>query len=117
MMMVNDELLEGKPGRSVLPGSGIRFISPFLFSVIIGMIYTWLIVNETTNRYLGTMLPSTNGADLHQYLPIIFPAFVFSYVVQRKHMILIENISFSCIQAVIAILSLFASLIVVMVFM
>lgn len=115
--MVNEELAERKPGRFVLPGNRIRFISPFLFSVIIGMIYTWLIVNETTNRYLGTILPSTNGADLHQYLPVIFPAFVFSVIVQRKYMIVIENISFSCIQAIVAILSLFISLLVVMVFM
>ncbi|MCP1132041.1 hypothetical protein NKT34_01920 [Paenibacillus polysaccharolyticus] len=117
MMMVNDELSEHKPGRFVLPGNRIRFISPFLFSVISGMIYTWLIVNETTNGYLGTLLPSTSVADLHQYLPVILPSFLFSYVVQRKHMILIENISFSCIQAMIAILSLFVSLIAVMVFM
>lgn len=115
--MVNHELAERKSGRLLLSGNRIRFIFPFLFSVIIGMIYTWLIVNERTNRYLGTILPSTDGADFYQYLPVIFPAFVFSYVVQRKHMILIENISFSCIQAMIAILSLFASLIAVMVFM
>lgn len=115
-MVVNDELLERKPDRFRLPGNRIRFISAFLFSVIIGMIYTWLIVNETTNGYLRAILPSTDGADLYQYLPVIFPAFVFSYIVQRKHMILIENISFSCIQAIIAILSLFASLISVMVF-
>ncbi|MGQ8874311.1 hypothetical protein [Paenibacillus sp. TSA_86.1] len=113
--MVNDELAERKPGRFVLPENRIRFIFPFLFSVIIGMIYTWLIVNETTNGYLGTILPSTDGADFHRYLPVILPAFVYSYVMQRKHMILIENISFSCIQAIIAILSLFVSLIAVMV--
>lgn len=29
--MVNDELSEHKPGRFVLPGNRIRFISPFLF--------------------------------------------------------------------------------------
>ena len=115
--MINDELLEQKPDRVVSARDVIRFISPFLFSVIIGVLYTCLIVNETTDGYLGKILPSTDGADLHQYLPVIIPAFVFSYVVQRKYMILIENISFSCIQAIIAILSLIASLVAVMVFM
>lgn len=115
--MVKDHSLHQKRSRFLSQRDRIRFISPFLFSIIIGMAYTWLIVNETTNGYLGRILPSTDGPDLHQYLPVILPAFVYSYVVQRKHMILIENISFSCIQAIIAFLSLGASLIVVMVFM
>ncbi|WP_434749537.1 hypothetical protein [Paenibacillus amylolyticus] len=115
--MVKDDLLHDKRGWFVLQRSVIRFASPFLFSVIIGVLYAWLIVNETTLEYLNIILPSTDGADLHQYLPIILPAFIFSYVVQRKHMIWIENISFSCIQVIIAFLSLVASLVVVWGFM
>lgn len=116
-MMVNDELLERKSGRFVLLENRIRFISPFLFSVIIGVLYAGMIMNETTMGYLHKLFPSSDRPDIYEYLPVILPSFVFSYVVRRKHMILIENISFSCIQAMIAILSLFVSLIVVMVFM
>lgn len=114
--MVSDDRMHSKRGRFVLQGNRVRLISSFLFSIIIGVVYACLIVNETTMGYIHNILPSTDGPDLYQYLPIIVPSAVFSYLVQRRHMIFIENISFSCIQAITAFLSLAASLMVVMIF-
>ncbi|MDM5275822.1 hypothetical protein QUF95_00380 [Paenibacillus silvae] len=106
-----------KNGPFMQQRKAVRLISPFIFSVIIGAIYAALIVNETALIYINKILPSTDGPDLYQYLQVVLPAFVYSYARQRKHMIWIENLSFSCIQAVIAVLSFAVCLLVVMVMM
>lgn len=106
-----------KNGPFMQQRKAVRLISPFIFSMIIGAIYAALIVNETALIYINKILPSTDGPDLYQYLQVVLPAFVYSYARQRKHMIWIENLSFSCIQAVIAVLSFAVCLLVVMVMM
>ncbi|PYE48205.1 hypothetical protein DFQ00_10959 [Paenibacillus barcinonensis] len=113
--MVNDDL-SPKNGRFVRQRKG-RLISPFIFSMMIGVIYAALITNETAIIYINKILPSTDGADLHQYLPVMLPAFIYSYAVQRKRIIWLENLSFSCIQALIAVMSFAACLVTAMLIM
>ncbi|MCK6076249.1 hypothetical protein [Paenibacillus silvae] len=116
MVIMHDNSSQ-KNGPFMQQRKAVRLLSPFIFSMIIGALYAALIFNEKALIYINKILPSMDGPDLYQYLPVVFPAFVYSYAVQRKHMIWIENLCFSCIQAVIAVLSFAACLLVIMVMM
>ena len=73
-----------------------------------------MIIDETIGGYVNKILPSKDGPDLHQYLPIVITVLIYSYFIQRKERIFLEKISFSCLHILIAILSFISSLIVIM---
>jgi hypothetical protein len=110
--MVND--LYQKIGLLFLKKNLIQLAFQFFISALIGVIYAFMIINETINEYLRNILPSNDGPNLHQYLPIVITVFIYSCFIQRKERIFLEKISFSCLHILIAILSFISTLIVIM---
>ncbi|WP_458124008.1 hypothetical protein [Paenibacillus sp. Z3-2] len=92
----------------------VQVLFQFAVSAIIGIIYGCMMVNETIGRYINERLPSTDGPDLHLYLPIVVTVFVYSCFIQKKQRILLEKISFSCLHIFVALLSCFSSVIVLL---
>ncbi|KGP85127.1 hypothetical protein P364_0102955 [Paenibacillus sp. MAEPY2] len=103
-----------KRGPFFLKNRIIQIAFQFFISAIIGVIYAFMIINETINEYLRNILPSNDGPNLHQYLPIVITVFIYSYFIQRKERIFLEKISFSCLHILLAILSFISTLIVIM---
>lgn len=87
----------------------------FFISAIIGIIYSFMIIDETIGGYIQKVLPSREGPDLHQYLPVVITVLIYSYFSQIKRRNVLEKISFTCIQIIIAIASCIFSLIVLLV--
>lgn len=110
--MVND--LYRKIGLLFLKKNLVQLASQFFISALIGVIYTLMIIDETIGGYIHEVLPSKDGPNLHQYLPIVITVLIYSCFIQRKERIFIEKISFSCLHILIAILSCISSLIVIM---
>lgn len=110
--MVND--LYRKMGPFFLKNRIIQLAFQFLVSATIGVIYALMIVNETINEYIQKILPSNDGPDLHQYLPIVITVFIYSCFIQKKQRYVLEKISFSCLHIFIAILSFISSFIVIL---
>lgn len=86
----------------------------FFISAIIGIIYSFMIIDETIGGYIHKVLPSREGPDLHQYLPVVFTVLIYSYFSQKKRRNVLEKISFTCLQIIIAIASFVFSLIVLL---
>lgn len=110
--MVND--LYRKVGPFFVRKNLILLAFQFFISALIGVIYTFMIIDETVSGYINKVLPSKDGPDLYQYLPIVIIVFIYSCFIQRKERIFIEKISFSCLHILIAILSCISSLVVIM---
>ncbi|WP_405153564.1 hypothetical protein [Paenibacillus sp. FSL K6-0108] len=110
--MVND--LFRKIGPSLLKKNLVKLAAQFFISAIIGIIYAFMIIDETIGGYINKLLPSKDGPGLHQYLPIVITVLIYSCFIQRKERIFLEKISFSCLHILIAILSFISSLIVIM---
>lgn len=56
----------------------------FLISAIIGVIYSFMIIDETIGGYIHKILPSREGPDLHQYLPVVITVLIYSYFNQKR---------------------------------
>lgn len=56
----------------------------FFISAIIGVIYSFMIIDETIGGYIHKILPSREGPDLHQYLPVVITVLIYSYFNQKK---------------------------------
>ena len=100
--------------RLFLRKNPVKLSAQFFITAIIGVIYAFMIIDETIGGYVNKILPSKDGPDLHQYLPIVITVLIYSYFIQRKERIFLEKISFSCLHILIAILSFISSLIVIM---
>lgn len=87
----------------------------FSISALIGVIYGVMLVNETIGGLINKLLPSTDGPDLHLYLPIVVAVFIYSCFIQKRQRILLEKISFSCLHIFVALLSCVSSVIVLLV--
>lgn len=92
----------------------VQVLFQFAVSAIIGIIYGCMMVNQTIGRYINERLASTDGPDLHLYLPIVVTVFVYSCFIQKKQRILLEKISFSCLHIFVALISCFSSVIVLL---
>lgn len=110
--MFND--LYRKRGPFLLKNRIIQIAFQFFISALIGVIYTFMIIDETIGGYINKVLPSKDGPDLHQYFPIVITVLIYSYFIQRKERIFLEKISFSCLHILLAILSFISTLIVIM---
>lgn len=87
----------------------------FFISAIIGLIYSFMIIDETIGGYIHKILPSREGPDLHQYLPVVITVLIYSYFNQKKkRRNVLEKISFTCFQIIIAITSCIFSLILLL---
>lgn len=111
--MVND--FDPKSGSFFFKKNLIQLASPFFISGIIGVIYGFMIINETIRGYINQWLPSSAGPDLHQYLPIVITVLIYSFFIQNKQKNILEKFSFSCLLIFIAILSCISSLIVLLI--
>lgn len=110
--MVND--LYQKIGPVFIKKNLVQLAFQFFISALIGILYTFMIIDETIGAYINKVLPSKDGPDLYQYFPIVITVLIYSCFIQRKERIFIEKISFSCLHILIAILSCISSLIVIM---
>lgn len=93
----------------------VQILFQFAVSAIIGIIYGFMMVNETIGEYINERLPSTDGPDLHLYLPIVVTVFIYSCFIQKKQRILLEKISYSCLHIFVALISCFSSVIVLLI--
>lgn len=89
----------------------VHLSSPFYISAIIGIIYGFMIYDETIRGYMNIVLPSKDGPDIHQYLPVVIAVVIYSYISQKKQRNFLKIITFSCLNICIAILSCFVTLI------
>lgn len=110
--MVNDNYQKTVPAfiKNNLVQSSFQFLIP----VIIGIIYGFMINDETIRGYMNQILPSQAGPDLHQYLPLVIAVLVYTYFIQ-KHRSLLKKTIFICLHIFIAILSFIASFVVLLV--
>lgn len=110
--MVNDIYQKSAP--SFFKKSLVQSSFQFLIPVIIGVIYGFMINDETTRGYINQALPSQAGPDLHQYLPLVIAVFVYSYFIQKKQRNLLKKTILICLHIFIAVLSFFSSLVVLL---
>ncbi|OPG94369.1 hypothetical protein B2I21_30735 [Chryseobacterium mucoviscidosis] len=103
-----------KRGPFFLKNRIIQIAFQFFISAIIGVIYAFMIINETIGGYINKVLPSNDGPNLHQYLPIVITVFIYSCFIQKKQRNVLEKISFSCLHIFIAILSFISSFVVIL---
>ncbi|MDR6721616.1 hypothetical protein J2W91_000064 [Paenibacillus amylolyticus] len=74
-----------------------------------------MIDNDTMRGIISTILPNTDGSDLHQYLPVVIMVIIYLYVIRRKlPRNLLEKISFSCLLIITALLSFISSLVFIL---
>ncbi|MEK4663471.1 hypothetical protein MHH93_16440 [Priestia sp. FSL H7-0729] len=111
--MVNE--LYGKRGLFFTENNVVRTVFQFSISAIIGVIYGFMMLNETIGEYINKLLPSTDGPDLHLYLPVVVTVFVYSCFIQKKQRIVLEKISFSCLHIFVALLSCVSAVAVLLV--
>ncbi|MCL6662435.1 hypothetical protein ACMX2M_30240 [Paenibacillus polymyxa] len=112
-MMVND--LYRKRGWFFLKNDVVQTLFQFSISAIIGVIYGVMLVNETIGGLINKLLPSTDGPDLHLYLPVVITVFIYSCFIQKRQRILLEKISFSCLHIFVALLGCISSVVVLLV--
>ncbi|KLU57163.1 hypothetical protein EL84_07980 [Paenibacillus sp. VT-400] len=112
-MMVNNRYRKRKP--FFVKNAVIQILFQFAVSAIIGSIYGFMMVNETIGRYINKLLPSTDGPDLHLYLPVVITVFIYSCLIQERQRILLEKISFSCLHIFVALLGCISSVVVLLV--
>lgn len=93
----------------------VRTLFQFFISAIIGVIYGVMLINEKTGGYINKLLPSTDGPDLHLYLPVVMTVFVYSCFIQKKQRIFLEKISFGCLHIFVALLSCVSAVVVLLV--
>ncbi|PQP80951.1 hypothetical protein C0Q44_24740 [Paenibacillus sp. PCH8] len=110
--MVSD--LYRKRGLFFLKNDVVQILFQFFISAILGIIYGFMMINETIGRYINELLPSTDGPDIHLYLPIVVTVFIYSCFIQKKQRILLEKISFSCLHIFVALLGCVSSVIVLL---
>ncbi|ETT55929.1 hypothetical protein PAEAM_58020 [Paenibacillus sp. GM1FR] len=112
-MMVNNRYRKREP--FFVKKAVVQILFQFAVSAIIGSIYGFMMVNETIGRYINKLLPSTDGPDLHLYLPVVITVFIYSCFIQKKQRIFLEKISFSCLHILVALISCFSSVVVLLV--
>lgn len=110
--MVSD--LYRKRGLFFLKNDVVQTIFQFAVSAVFGIIYGFMLINETIGGFIHKLLPSTDGPDLHLYLPIVVTVFIYSCFIQKKQRIFIEKISFSCLHIFVALLGCVSAVIVVL---
>lgn len=93
----------------------VRTLFQFSISAIIGVIYGVMLINEIVGGYINKLLPSTDGPDVHLYLPVVVTVFVYSCFIQKKQRIVLEKISFSCLHIFVALLSCVSAVVVLLV--
>lgn len=93
----------------------VRTLFQFSISAIIGVIYGVMLINEIVGGYINKLLPSTDGPDVHLYLPVVVTVFVYSCFIQKKQRIILEKISFSCLHIFVALLSCVSAVVVLLV--
>mgnify|MGYP001073044051 CR=1 FL=1 len=106
--------LHRKLGPIILSKDLIQVVFSFFISAIIGVIYSFMIIDETIGGYINRVLPSKAGPDLHQYLPVVITVLIYSFFIQKKNRNVLEKISFTCLQNIIAIVSCICSLILLL---
>lgn len=111
--MVNDLCRKG--GLFFTKNNVVRTLFQFSISAIIGIIYGFMMLNETIGGYINKFLPSTDGPDVHLYLPVVVTVFVYSCLIQKKQRIVLEKISFSCLHIFVALLSCVSAVVVLLV--
>lgn len=89
-MMVNNTYRKRDP--FFVKNAVVQILFQFAVSAIIGSIYGFMMVNETIGRYINKLLPSTDGPDLHLYLPVVITVFIYSCLIQKRQRILLEKI-------------------------
>ncbi|MBY0118538.1 hypothetical protein MHB43_26760 [Paenibacillus sp. FSL H8-0317] len=112
-MIVNDRYRKHDP--FFVKNAVVQILFQFAVSAIIGIIYGFMMVNETIGRYINKLLPSTDGPDLHLYLPVVVTVFIYSCLIQKRQRILLEKISFSCLHILVALLGCISSVVVLLV--
>ncbi|MGV2962905.1 hypothetical protein NST33_25670 [Paenibacillus sp. FSL L8-0435] len=112
-MIVNDRYRKHDP--FFVKNAVVQILFQFAVSAIIGIIYGFMMVNETIGRYINKLLPSTDGPDLHLYLPVVVTVFIYSCLIQKRQRILLEKISFSCLHILVALLGCICSVVVLLV--
>lgn len=110
--MVNDKYLRLAP--SFLKKDLVQFSTQLLIPAIIGVIYGFMINDETTREYINQALHSQAGPDLHQYLPLVIAVFVYSYFIQKKQSNLLKRTILIFLHIFIAVLSFLSSLVVLL---
>lgn len=88
-MIVNDRYRKHDP--FFVKNAVVQILFQFAVSAIIGIIYGFMMVNETIGRYINKLLPSTDGPDLHLYLPVVVTVFIYSCLIQKRQRILLEK--------------------------
>lgn len=111
--MVHD--LYRKRDQFFVKNAIVQILFQFAVSAIIGIIYGFMMVNETIGGYINKLLPSTDGPDLHLYLPVVITVFIYSCFIQKRQRIFLEKISFSCLHIFVALLGCISSVIVLLV--
>ncbi|MFX3645943.1 MAG: hypothetical protein ACE3K2_15135 [Paenibacillus sp.] len=112
-MLVNE--LYRKRGLFFTKNDVVQTLFQFSVSAIIGVIYGVMLINETMGGFINKLLPSTDGPDLHLYLPVVVAVIIYSCFIQKKQRILLEKISFSCLHIFVALLGCVSSVIVLLV--
>ncbi|WP_042199536.1 hypothetical protein [Paenibacillus camerounensis] len=112
--MVTDQT--NKPRPFLLMKSPVQLKWQFVTSVLIGIIYAFIISTESTGGFINNILPSGHGPDLHQYLPVVVPVLIYSYFIQEKRKSFLKKIAYSCLHISIAIVSFITSLILLLMF-
>ncbi|MGF9697926.1 hypothetical protein [Paenibacillus sp. MABNR03] len=92
----------------------VQVAAQFFISGIIGVIYGCMLIDETIGGTINKVLPSSDGPDLHLYLPVVIIVLIYTYFIQKKERIFLEKISFSCLHIIIAIISCFSSCVVLL---
>jgi hypothetical protein len=87
--MVND--LYRKIGPLFIKKNLVQLAFQFFISALIGVIYAFMIIDETIGGYINKVLPSKDGPDLYHYLPIVITVLIYSCFIQRKERIFIEK--------------------------
>lgn len=114
MFMIKD--LHRKLGPITHKKGLVQVAFSFFISGMIGVIYSFMIIDETIGGYIHKIFPSREGPDLHQYLPVVITVLIYSYFNQKKkRRNVLEKISFTCFQIIIAITSCIFSLILLLV--
>lgn len=111
--MVNDLCRKG--GLFFTKNNVVRTLFQFSISAIIGIVYGFMMLNESIGGYINKLLPSTDGPDVHLYLPVVVTVFVYSCLIQKKQRIVLEKISFSCLHIFVALLSCVSAVVVLLV--
>ncbi|WP_145407608.1 hypothetical protein [Paenibacillus xylanexedens] len=111
-----DNELYHKPRLYFLKHKRVQVASHFLVSVLFGVSYGLMIDNDTMRGIISTVLPSTDGSDIHQYLPVVIMVLIYLYLIRRKlRGNLLEKISFSCLLIITALISFVSSLVIILI--